>query len=489
MNNFLEIIDRFAGTKVLVLGDLMLDRYTWGDAERVSPEAPVLVLRAETEEARLGGAASVAALLRGLDADVSLLGVIGPDANGRILQALLREDGIDDSLVLCEDARRTTTKERFLGRTMSRHAHQILRVDHEHRHAITTETETRLAHGIHERLSGCAAVLISDYAKGVCTLSLLRSVFEAAKLRDIPVLVDPARGVDYERYRGATLIKPNRIEAEEATGIRIHSPDAGLVAASTLCTRLGCAAVAVTLDRDGIAVSQAGRTEEAFPARIRTVCDITGAGDMVLATLGLCLAGRVSLSDAAKLANLAAGLETERQGVAIVSRSELAHELLRPATAASQKIVSLGQMLSLASSYRGHGQTLVFTNGCFDLLHVGHVSYLEQAAASGDVLIVAINSDDSVRRLKGPTRPIVGQQDRATLLAALTCVSHVLVFDQDTPHELLRLLRPDVLVKGGTTAEIVGREIVEAYGGRIQQTRTFDGSSTTNLVMKVRSQA
>ncbi len=488
MNNFLEIIDRFAGTKILILGDLMLDHYTSGDAERVSPEAPVLVLRVESEEARPGGAASVAALLRGLDAEVIAAGVIGQDANGRILRALLHDDGINDSLVIGEDGRRTTTKERFLGRTMSRHAHQMLRVDFEHRHAMTTESEDRLAQGILEQLSQCAGVLVSDYAKGSCTPALLRLLIDAAKQHDIPVVVDPSRGSNYDRYCGATVVKPNRIEAQEATSQQVVTSADAFRVATMLCERHRLGSVVITLDQDGMVVCTANHGSEHYPAQVRAVCDVTGAGDMVLSVLGLCLANGVSLSDAAHLANLAAGLEVERQGVGVITRSELVGQLGASISARSLKLVSLEQMVSLANRYHSEDKRIVFTNGCFDLLHVGHVTYLQAAAQLGDVLIVAINSDASVRRMKGSNRPVISEQDRASILSALSSVAHVLIFDDDTPHHLLQILRPDILVKGGTYTldGVVGRDLVEAYGGRVCTVGLREGISTTNLLSRIR---
>jgi len=472
----------------LVLGDLMLDRYTWGDAERVSPEAPVLVLRVETEEARLGGAASVAALLRGLEVEVDLAGVVGGDASGRVLRRLLREAAVDDAHVSGEDARRTTTKDRFLGRSTSRQPQQILRVDGEDRHPLAAESEQTLGDGVCARLPQCQALLISDYAKGVCTPTLLRRVLDAAQQRRIPVLADPGRGVDYERYRGVTLLKPNRSEAQQAAGRDIRSPAEAQQAGARLRAQLDCTAVVITLDRDGLVVC--GREGgQWYPADAREVCDITGAGDMAAATLGVCLAVGAPLDAAARLANVAAGLQVERQGVALVTRDDLVRQVARLRThVSSTKFVAGHEIATRVAAHRAQGRRIVFTNGCFDLLHAGHVSYLQAAAEFGDVLIVAVNSDAGVRRLKGPERPLVGQAERVAMLAALACVDHVLLFDEDTPHQLLRSIRPDVLVKGGTTAEVVGREVVEAYGGLVRVTPTVPGLSTSGIVARIRGE-
>ncbi len=494
MNQLLQHFHAWKQRRVLVLGDLMLDRYTWGDAERVSPEAPVLVLRTETEEVRLGGAASAATLLRGLGAEVAVVGVVGDDTSGRVVARLLREQGIDDRLVLSEESRRTTTKERFLGRTMSRHAHQILRVDSEDCHALRSDLVTQLKDRLSAELSSYDAVLVSDYAKGVCTRALVSWIIDAAKGHGVPTLVDPGRGVDYEQYRGATIIKPNRLEAQEASGITICTPSDALDAGHKLCSQFDTAALIVTLDCDGIAACLSNGEGELCSAEVRVVCDITGAGDMVAAMVSLCLANGLPVVDAVQLANIAAGLEVEQLGVVpielpqIRARLQIAHsdvENPHSTVPAAKPIVSLDEAIALAASYRAQGKRIVFTNGCFDLLHVGHVGYLQEAARLGDVLIVAVNSDAGVRRLKGPDRPVIGERDRAAMLASLACVDHVLIFDDDTPHELLRQLRPDVLVKGGTTAEVIGREVVEAYGGRVCTTAAAVGTSTTDLITRL----
>lgn len=511
MHDLLKTWDALGSPRLLVLGDLILDRYTWGDAERVSPEAPVLVLRADAHEARLGGAASVAGLLRALDAEVVLAGVVGDDASGRVLRQLLAEAGIDDRLVLCDAQRPTTTKERFIGRAAGRHPHQILRVDEEVCDPLGGDLPQQLADGILARLPEFQAVLISDYAKGVCRTGangetpidgtrpaaanprsdLLQTVIRAAANCGIPVIVDPARGSDCSGYRGATVLKPNRIEAELASGVPIGSAQDAIRAGDRLCARLGVPAVVITLDREGMVLCQPGQPGELFPTRPRAVYDITGAGDMALALFGLALAYATNpaprnfyaaLPVAVRLANVAAGLEVERLGVSPITRREIRGELLAERDAEGGKIVTLDEMVSLAARYRQRGKTIVFTNGCFDLLHVGHLACLRQAARRGDVLVVAINSDDSVRQLKGPGRPVIPAGDRAALVAALDCVDHVLIFSEPTPHALLRRIRPDLLVKGGTTQEIVGRELVESYGGQVGRTDPFGDVSTTQLI-------
>jgi len=547
--------------KILVVGDVILDRYTWGDAERVSPEAPVLVLRAEDEEVRLGGAASVACLLRYLEVRVTLAGVVGDDPSGRTVRRLLEEIDLNTGLVLSDTHRCTTTKERFVGRAAGRHPHQILRVDHESREPLEEHIEEKLTAALTRRLAGHQAVLVSDYAKGVCTPRLLTRVIKEARQRGIPVLVDPARIADYDRYRSASILTPNRAEAEGATGLSIAGPSEAFAAGEELLRTLELDAVFLTLDKDGIAVIAKDREPEIVPTRGREVYDITGAGDMVLAMTGLCHAACFPFTETAALANVAAGLEIERFGVTPVTRKEILAELEKreekgtgsdqddrclspfpvrqgrhnvrrgspdpavpsterspanqnpdpsrqtcaqrlwgesfdsyiakrnengPAPFQSNKLVTLEQMADLAAGYRAHKQRIVLTNGCFDLLHMGHVTYLEQAAELGDVLIVAINSDASVTRLKGPERPIIRERDRAALLAALSCVDFVLVFEEDTPHRVLERLRPDILVKGGTTKQVVGKEVVARYGGSVRVLTGVPDASTTSIVSRIR---
>ncbi len=490
MHSLLNIWNGLGHPRLLVLGDLILDRYTCGNAERVSPEAPVLILSADSQEVRLGGAASVASLLRGLDAEVTLAGIVGDDADAAVLRRLLAEQRIDQQLVFTDPSRPTSTKERFIGRAGGRHSHQILRVDHESCQPMAYSLEQQLALGIIARLEDFEAVLVSDYQKGVCMPGLLQRVILAAKDRGLSVLVDPARIADYRRYHGTALLVPNRVEAALAVGqARIDTIEQAIAAARQLREQTEAQTAIVKLDSDGMALRLGGRACRTPATQPRDVHDVTGAGDMVLAVLGLAQSQGVSLDDAIRLANVAAGLEVQRLGVARLNRREIATELaekrvtkyVRPQ---ANKLLTLDELVPLTDAYRGQGRSTVLTNGCFDLLHVGHVRSLEQAAQLGDILIVAVNSDRSVRQLKGPNRPAIPQEDRARLLAALECVDHVLVFDEPTPQQLLRRIRPDVLVKGGTYSvrDVVGREIVESYGGQIVLTDIVPGVSTTTIL-------
>lgn len=490
MTDLVSVFAQLGRPRVLVLGDLILDRYTWGNAERVSQEAPVILLRADKREARLGGAANVCNMLRGLEAEVTCAGVVGQDVDGRETRRMLRDLGVDDSLVLFDDQRPTTVKERFIGRAQGRHPHQILRVDSEIREPLSSVLSQEIGNRLLGRLDEFDVILISDYDKGVCTPRLLRLVIDAARAAGTPVIVDPIRGNDYSRYRGATTMTPNRLEAELATGIKIETGDDALRAGWKLCRELKLDLGIVTLDRDGMALVGPEGLGDIYPTKARAVYDITGAGDMVLAMIGVCLGSGIAPPDAIRLGNIAGGLEVEKVGCAAIPRNEIMQRLLAERAAGAGKVVDVGQLAALVESHRAAGERMVFTNGCFDLLHVGHVTYLQEAARMGDVLIVAINSDASVRKLKGPTRPVIGESDRAAMLAAMACVGYVIVFDDDTPCELLRRLRPDVLVKGGTykPEEVVGHEIVEAYGGQVALCGVVEGISTTNIVQSLTKQ-
>jgi D-beta-D-heptose 7-phosphate kinase/D-beta-D-heptose 1-phosphate adenosyltransferase len=391
---------------------------------------------------------------------------------------------IHNELVMVDPSRPTTVKERFVGLASTRHPSQILRVDRESTEPLPAALEERVTQGVTRTIGDCAAVLISDYAKGFCTPRVLRAAIETAGERGIPVLVDPVRLGGYDRYRGATLLKPNRREAEQAAGEKIVSPDDALRAGRRLCGELDFQMAVITLDRDGMALVPRDGEGCVYPTNARAVYDITGAGDMALAMLGLCLADGVAPDAAVRLANVAAGLEVQREGVAVIAREEIRRELQAAASQGEPKIVTRREAAELAASYRRQGRKVVFTNGCFDLLHIGHITCLAEAAAMGDVLLAAVNSDDSVRRLKGPTRPVIGQNERSAMLAALACVTHVVIFEEDTPAKLIEEIRPDVLVKGGATSphEIAGREFVESYGGVVRVTSLVDGFSTTNIL-------
>jgi D-beta-D-heptose 7-phosphate kinase/D-beta-D-heptose 1-phosphate adenosyltransferase len=480
-----ELLSGTRRPRILVVGDVMLDCYLWGDVDRVSPEAPIPILRVSRREHRLGGAGSVAAMLAALEADVVLASVTGDDEEGRIVRRLLKDVAIDAHAVLSVGDRATTIKERLLGRTHSRYPQQMIRVDREDTRPIDAVSANRLLESVWQHLDGLDLVLISDYGKGVCAGGFVPQLAAIAGAAGVRVVADPARSADYHRYAGCACITPNRLEAGLATGMRIVTPQEGLEAARRLLA-FGVQTAAVTLDRDGIAWADSPDGGRLFPVRPRQVYDITGAGDMVLAALGYCLAAGADWSAAIELANLAGGLEVERLGVVPLTRRELLDELTQAHFAPSGKIVGVEDLDVRLRRHRQMGQRVVMTNGCFDLLHPGHVDSLQQARNQGDLLVVGLNSDRSVRELKGLGRPIIDQQGRAEMLAALACVDYVVVFDDASVQGLVERLMPDVLVKSAQYAaqEVVGHEIVRRYGGRVVLVPMRSHYSTTELVRR-----
>jgi D-beta-D-heptose 7-phosphate kinase/D-beta-D-heptose 1-phosphate adenosyltransferase len=485
----MELLSQTRRPRILVVGDVMLDRYLWGDGDRISPEAPIPVLNVAKREERLGGAGSVVTILSALDADVILASAVADDPEGRRVRQLLDEQAVaSDCLVVATD-RSTTIKERLLGRTQSRHPQQIIRVDRENTEPIGDELTDQLLRLAGGRLNQLDMILVSDYNKGICGDRLIAELVRLARQAGVPVIADPVRDADYRRYAGCACITPNRTEAGLALGMRIDTPEDGLVAARTLL-RFEVDSVVVTLDRDGIAWADSGGESRLFPARPRQVYDITGAGDMVLAALGYGLASGADWPMVIELANLAGGLEVERLGVTPLTRSELRAELSGDSSTADQKIVPLKTLLTQLRQRRQAGQRIAMTNGCFDLLHPGHVASLQHARNQGDCLVVGLNSDQSVECLKGPGHPIIDQQGRAETLAALGCVDYVVIFDDQSVAPLVEQVKPDVLVKAAQYGpdQVVGHEIVEQYGGRVVLAPMKGTYSTSGLIDRIRNE-
>lgn len=489
----IDLVQRLGQPRVLVVGDLMLDRYVWGDAERISQEAPVILLRADKREERLGGASSVATMLRALGAHVAIAGIVGNDHDAGRIRQLLSDLDIDHDAVLTDVHRPSTVKERYIGRAQYRHPQQMIRVDYEDRQPVQGALETQLSQAIAAQVRKADIVLISDYDKGVCTARIMTSAVAAALEHGVRVIADPIRGGDYAKYRGCSTITPNRLEAGLATGRVLNTHEQIAAAAQQLREELQLEAAVITLDKDGMALQPRGGTLKLFPTRARQVYDITGAGDMVMSVLGMALAAGADYEQAIQLANVAGGLEVEKIGVAVVTRDEILRDLLHTPTSAATpvaaKIVGIETLLHELAPRRRLGQKIVFTNGCFDVLHAGHVQYLNEARAQGDLLVVGLNSDASVRGLKGANRPVQPQSARAVVLAALQAVDFVTVFDEATPLKLIEAIRPDVLVKGADYRkdDVVGAEFVESYGGRVHLAELHQGHSTTTLLEKMRA--
>lgn len=476
-----SIFTRAKGIRALVVGDLMLDEYLWGKAERISPEAPVQVVDVRREDLRLGGAGNVVNNLAAYGCNVAICSVIGGDENGTHLRHVFTGKGVDVSGVFEDPMRMTSKKTRVLAANQ-----QIVRIDRETREEISPELEERVLAFVRDPANRWDIILISDYGKGVLTPAVIRGVIAAARERGIRVVVDP-KGNDYAKYRGADIITPNRKEAEVASRISITDAESLSRAAATLLAEGEYRAVLITRSSEGMSLFPRNGSEVHIPTVAREVYDVTGAGDTVVATLGIGLACGLGFDEAARLANVAAGIAVGKVGTSTVSPEEIIGSIRHEHQDSDTKIKNLDVLASIIEAEKRSGKRVAFTNGCFDLLHVGHVKYLQKARSYGDLLVLGLNSDDSIRRLKGEKRPLIGQSERAHILAALDCVDYVVIFDEDTPMRLLETLRPHVLVKGGdyTPDRVVGKDLVESYGGRIELVAFVDGRSTTNIIEKI----
>jgi len=472
-----EIEHGWAAKRLLVVGDVMLDKYIWGEVARISPEAPVPIVHAIRQSEQPGGAANVAMNLALLGAQVVVAGFTGGDENQQLLEAALRANGILPEFVISQGFP-TITKLRILGGRQ-----QMLRLDSERLTERVQGNYDRLVERVLKLLPGSHAVVLSDYAKGALTPEVCHQVIQAARKLEIPVLVDP-KNADFSRYRGATTICPNRSELAVAVKEDAHDLEALLAAAETLARALDIEFLTATLSEKGIALVRPGSRFLA-PAVAREVFDVSGAGDTVIAVLALCLASQLKPETAVQLANVAAGIVVGKAGTAPVEKHELLAALAsRIDLLAEDKVVTRAELVSRVAQWKAHGESVVFTNGCFDLLHIGHITLLEQARRFGDRLIVAINSDESVGELKGPDRPLVGERERARVLAALSAVDAVVVFAEPTPLELIVATRPHLIVKGGDydVDSVVGAREVRTWGGQVRIVSLVEGYSTSQLI-------
>ena len=478
VNEFLS--NSLPNLKIAVIGDVMVDRYVFGDVSRISPEAPVPVNRVSSVKEVLGGSGNVASNLANLDCHVYLGAVAGVDDHGRVLDKLLIADGIDTSGLIYDNNRSTITKMRILGDRQ-----QMMRLDFETITPITTDEEERLISWLDGLCQqGLQGIVISDYGKGVCTPTLLQEVFRLAHTYNVQTIVDP-KGADWSKYDGATCITPNVKELGESLGRLIPNEDASVIeAAKEVLGKLNIQYIIGTRSAKGITVvAKDGRTWH-NPATQQDVFDVSGAGDTVVAMMISCLASGLSMRLALHIANGAAGIVVSKVGTYPIHRQELIDlwQSVRQLTASSP-LYTKEEMKALIDKWQSMDETVVFTNGCFDILHRGHITYLQEAAQLGRHLIIGLNSDASVRRLKGETRPIVSEDDRAALLSALQCVDGVVLFEEDTPAELLAYLRPNILVKGGDykKEEIIGRESVD----EVAVLSFKEGYSTSDIVKKI----
>ncbi len=473
---------KFGERSVLVVGDLMLDSYLWGDVSRISPEAPVPVLRLSRRSENVGGAGNVGLNLAGLGMRVVVCGFVGADDAGRRLGRLIEERGISCAALEAGDGRPTTMKTRVIGGHQ-----QMLRIDEETTVPLSEADETRILQTASSLLADAPSVLvISDYNKGTVTSRVCQALIAQARQSGIPVLIDP-KGRDYRKYAHATALTPNRHEIELALG-RGGLAEADLRhAARGLLAELGLDFLVVTQGEKGVTLID-GSGDRDFPATAREVFDVSGAGDTLIATVAAGLAAGLRHEDALRLANLAAGVVVGKVGTAPVRNNELlAATLVGPLAVQSQKICDGAGIQQRVAEWRNAGKRVVFTNGCFDLLHAGHVALLAQARSEGDRLVVGLNTDRSVRLLKGNNRPVVAETNRAQVLAGLACVDAVVLFDEETPYRLIETVRPDVLVKGSDYSEtqVVGAELVRSWGGTVVLVPLVEGQSTTSILGRV----
>ena len=479
-------LDKISQTSILVIGDVMLDRYAWGRVKRISPEAPVPVVLIKDKTEVLGGAGNVAANLKGLGSAVFLVGVCGADETGKCLKAMLDEKGINNHMLI-DPSRPTITKTRVMAQ-----GQQLSRLDEEDVQLFSSELQEEIMTVFKEKLSWCQTVIVSDYGKGLSqTPNMCQTIIQLCRKHSIPVLIDP-KGNDWERYKGATSVTPNRAELELVAGGLVDGDEKKLVAlAKTVRTRFSLDSLLVTLGAKGMCLERPENPTFLIPAKAREVYDVSGAGDTVIATLAAGLAAGFSFPGAVEISNVAAGIVVGKLGTQPITFAELKAGLRIDSSNgrgnSPAKLVPLEYATLQVQAWRADQKRIVFTNGCFDLLHPGHVHLLNEAKALGDKLVIGLNSDASIKRLKGTNRPILQEQERASLVSALSSVDLVVIFEKDTPLALIEALRPDILVKGSDYSldKVVGLDVVESYGGKVALIPLMEGLSTTELISKI----
>lgn len=478
--SLMELLEHAPKLHVWVVGDAFLDDYIEGAIKRVSPEAPVQVVNVENQFQRLGGAANVANGLAELGARVTLAAITGQDAPGHALAELCAQKNIDAQCLIRVADRPTIRKLRVMSRRQ-----QMIRLDWENPEPIDNQTRQALFDAL-DHADPPDAILLSDYAKGVLTDNVIQTLVEKGRSRNIPVVVDP-KSRDFSRYSRASIIAPNLLEFETAAGRVVDPLDETAMgeAAKSLCENCRLDALLITLGELGMALWSPENGLKRVDTRAREVYDVTGAGDTVVAALGLCLAAKMDFQTAAMIANAAAGIVVGKAGTSTASPAELVESLSPPL---ENKILDTNTLAEHVRWWRMRKKRIVFTNGCFDLLHVGHLHILNQAAAQGDLLVVGLNTDASIARLKGTDRPLIAEHERASMLAAFDCVDAVVLFDEDTPVNLIHTIKPDVLVKGSDYRmdQVVGREVVEKYGGKVVLVDFLPNQSTSLLIERIR---
>jgi D-beta-D-heptose 7-phosphate kinase/D-beta-D-heptose 1-phosphate adenosyltransferase len=475
-------LSSFDMCRILVVGDLMIDEYLWGEVERISPEAPVQVVSVTRDTTTLGGAGNVVNNLVALGAKVSVASVVGAGNNAVLLLKLFKELGVDTEGLIQDPNRSTSKKTRIL----AGHQH-VLRTDRETKREISNDHVDKLVGFVKERMDDFDIVLLSDYGKGLFTEGLLRQLISEANQRKKGIIVDP-KGLNFKKYAGATVITPNKKEASFAAGAEIADDVSLLAAGQRLLQDIPVQKVLMSCGKEGMVLFEDGREPYRITAEARQVFDVSGAGDTVLAVLGLGLASGAAFREAATLANVAAGIVVGKVGTATVSRQELQNALEPSVRTLAAKQKSLPDLIAIVERFRAEGKTIVMTNGCFDLLHVGHIKLLSASKKIGDVLIVAIDDDRSVTALKGEDRPIIGAQERVRIISALDCVDYVTLFSTQELEHVIEAVRPDVLTKGSnyTIKTVLGREIVEKSGGRVELIPITEAVSSTRIINQIK---
>ena len=461
---------------ILVIGDLMIDHYLWGSCDRISPEAPVQVVNVKKESSVLGGAGNVINNLVTLGSVVDVISVIGNDSVANELKSLLEKIDVPTSNLVVENNRKTSKKSRLIASQQ-----QVLRYDMESIDDINENSHKQIIQTLEKNIDKYSSIILSDYGKGVLTTNLTKEIIKIANKNSIKVLVDP-KGKDYSKYKGSYTLTPNKKEAMEATNIDIKDENSLIEALKSLKTQCNLEVSLITLSEQGIAIFDDELTIK--PTVAREVYDVTGAGDTVIASIAFALGNNLDIKDAIYFANLAAGVVVGKIGSATTTLDEIyEYEYSLHKSNSTSHIKTFDEIKTLSSKLHSQGKKIVFTNGCFDILHVGHVKYLEVAKSYGDVLILGLNADSSVRKLKGPTRPINTQDDRAYILASLESVDYVVIFEEETPYELIKLIKPHVLVKGGDYEgkEVVGQDIAD----ELKLVQFVDGKSTTNTIKRI----
>ena len=474
---------KFERCRILVVGDLMIDEYLWGEVDRISPEAPVQIVAVDSEDYTLGGAGNVINNLAALGAKVTAAGVVGTGRNGQLLLQKLQELGVDAAGIITEPDRPTTMKTRIIAANQ-----QVLRIDRETKKAISDVTHDRLAGYIENKVTGVDVILISDYGKGVVTNTLMARLIAAARKHNKITIADP-KGLNFSKYSGVSLLTPNKKEAAQASGIEIVDQSTLAESGRKILETVDINKLLITCGKDGMVLFQQNKAPYKINAEARQVYDVSGAGDTVLALLGLGIAAGKSFEDSMTLANTAAGLVVGKVGTATISRQELSAALLptRDSTIFKQK--RLSDLPALVQELKKQGKRLVLTNGCFDLLHTGHILLFSASKQLGDVLIVALDDDNSVKALKGPERPVISATERVRIISALDTVDYVVLFSSEELESLIKIIHPDVLTKGSnyTSEKVMGGELVKHLGGQVVLIPVTENVSSTQIINNIKS--